>query len=133
DDSGVCAGFEIPRFYDSMMSKLIVWAPSRSEAVARLRRLLAEYRVIGVRTTLPFFRWLVEQPEFASAASDTAYLDRLLAERKGQPFSSPSERDERDAAVVAAVAEWFRSRRQLRTAPTDAAPWRRAARTENLR
>jgi acetyl-CoA carboxylase biotin carboxylase subunit len=133
DDSGVRPGFEIPRFYDSMMSKLIVWADSRPEAIARLRRALAEYRVIGVKTTLPFFRWLVDQPEFVSGAFDTTYLDRLLAARKGVPFSAPADEDERDAAVVAAIAEWRRRSDAAGSGQTDAALWRRAARTENLR
>ena len=59
DDRGVAPGFDIPVFYDSMISKLVVWADTREDAVRRLTRALDEYRVVGVRTTLPFFRWLV--------------------------------------------------------------------------
>src|SRR6188474_1275412 len=88
DDRGVAAGFDIPKFYDSMISKLIVWGDSREEAIARLRRVLLEYRVVGVKTTVPFFQWLVDQPEFVEARFDTTYLDRVLADRKGEPFVS---------------------------------------------
>lgn len=135
DDRGVSAGFEIPLFYDSMISKLVVWGEDRTQAIARLRRVLDEYRVAGVRTTLPFFRWLVAQPEFASGAFDTTYLDGLLASRKGRPFVEPTEEDSRDAALVAALAAWLRAHQASGTAVSSAAAsgWRRAAREEGLR
>ena len=66
DDSGVRAGSGIPSFYDSMISKLIVWGADRGDAMRRLGRVLEEYRIAGVKTTLPFFRWLLDQPEFAA-------------------------------------------------------------------
>src|SRR5258708_6845326 len=56
-DSGLDAGLQVPLFYDPLLSKLIVWANDRPHAIARMRRALAEYQVIGVRTTLPFARW----------------------------------------------------------------------------
>jgi acetyl-CoA carboxylase biotin carboxylase subunit len=134
DDRGVAPGFDIPVFYDSMISKLIVWADTRVEAIARLRRVLAEYRVVGVRTTVPFFQWLVEQPEFADARFDTTYLDRVLADRKGRPFVVPTADDEEDAVVAAAIAAWFRTHRAVASASPDAASaWRQAARREGLR
>ena len=51
----------------------------RADAVARLRRALDEYRVVGVKTTTPFFQWLTTQPEFLESRFDTTYLDQLLA------------------------------------------------------
>ena len=135
DDRGVAPGFEIPLFYDSMIAKLIVWGDTRSEAIGRLARVLDEYRVIGVRTTLPFFRWLVSQPAFVDGAFDTAYLDGLLASRKGQPFVEPTDRDVDDAAIVAAVATWFRAHQASAGGPAaqTSGAWQRAARTEGLR
>ena len=79
----MAAGFEIPVFYDSMISKLIVWDASRDAAIARLRRVLDEYRVVGVKTTVPFFQWLVDQPDFVAGRFDTTYLDRVLADGAG--------------------------------------------------
>ena len=135
DDRGVAAGFEIPLFYDSMISKLVVWGDTRTDAIARLSRVLDEYRVIGVRTTLPFFRWLVAQPEFAAGAFDTTYLDGLLAARKGQAFVDATAGDADDAVVTAALAAWFRAHQASAGTPAQAAGgvWRRAARTEALR
>jgi len=134
DDRGVAAGFEIPVFYDSLIAKLVVWGETRESAIARLRRALDEYRVVGVSTTLPFFRWLVEQPAFAEAAFSTTYLDGVLAARQGQPFREPSSQDVQDAVVAAAVAAWSASHRASTATPAeDRGTWRRAARLDSLR
>ncbi|MEX2273648.1 MAG: acetyl-CoA carboxylase biotin carboxylase subunit, partial [Vicinamibacterales bacterium] len=108
DDGGVAAGFEIPNVYDSMIAKLVVWGESREVAIARLRRALGEYQVRGVRTTLPFFRWLTAQPAFARAEFHTAWLDGVLASRNGEPFAPASDADVR-AAVIAAAAHAHRT------------------------
>ena len=135
DDRGVAPGFEIPLYYDSMIAKLVVWGATRPEAIARLTRALDEYRVIGVRTTLPFFRWLVAQPEFSTGAFDTTYLDGLLADRKGRPFVEARDLDAEDAAIIAAVSAWFRAHQASAGAPAArmSGAWQRAARTEALR
>ncbi len=135
DDRGVAPGFTIPLFYDSMIAKLIVWSDNRTDAIARLSRVLDEYRVIGVRTTLPFFRWLVAQPEFAAGQFDTTYLDSVLAARKGQAFVDATDGDADDAAVVAALAAWFRAHQASAGAPVTptSGNWQRAARVEALR
>jgi acetyl-CoA carboxylase biotin carboxylase subunit len=134
DDRGVAAGFEVPVFYDSMISKLVVWADTREEAVHRLTRVLDEYRIVGVKTTLPFFRWLVQQPEFLEGRFDTTYLDHVLARRKGQPFVEPTEADETHATIAVALASWLRAHRAAAGATNDeASAWRRAARLGALR
>jgi acetyl-CoA carboxylase biotin carboxylase subunit len=148
DDRGVAPGFEIPVFYDSMIAKLAVWGATRTEAIGRLARALDEYRVIGVKTTVPFFQWLVRQPAFADAAFDTTYLDRVLAGRNGQPFRAPTPADEDEAAIAAAVAAWLRAHRAaaggndlggrfesdgLQNDTRGRSPWRQAARAEALR
>ncbi len=133
DDRGVTAGFDIPVFYDSMISKLVVWDDTREAAVRRLTRALDEYRVVGVRTTLPFFRWLVEQPEFREGRFDTTYLDGVLAARQGQPFVPATEADETHASIAVALASWLRAHRAAAAATTDeTSAWRRAARREAL-
>ena len=133
DDRGVAPGFEIPVFYDSMISKLVVWADDRPAAIQRLARALGEYRVIGVHTTLPFFRWLIRERSFLDAAFDTTYLDGVLASRKGEPFVAPGEADEVDASIAVALAAWDKAHN--REAPTSepSSHWRRAARFDTLR
>ncbi|MGH9313331.1 MAG: acetyl-CoA carboxylase biotin carboxylase subunit [Vicinamibacterales bacterium] len=134
DDSGVTAGSMVPVFYDSMISKLVGWGADRPQAIARLRRALTEYQVLGVRTTVPFFRWLLAQPDFETGRFDTTYVDRVLAAR-AQPFAPVSEGDEEIAALAAALDAYFRISAAGTARPpakTDGA-WKRAARLEGLR
>ena len=77
DDSGVYEGYTVPRYYDTLMAKLIVWAPDRDGAIARMDRALAEYHVSGVRTTLPVLRRIIRHPDFAAGRIDTHFMERL--------------------------------------------------------
>jgi acetyl-CoA carboxylase biotin carboxylase subunit len=132
DDRGVAPGFTIPVFYDSMIAKLVAWGDTRADAIVRLGRALDEYRVVGVKTTVPFFRWLIRQPSFQEAQFDTTCLDRILAERAGTPFVTATDDEIEDAAIVAALGAW--RRRALADPPQEAgSAWRRAARIEGLR
>ncbi|HEX9986512.1 MAG TPA: acetyl-CoA carboxylase biotin carboxylase subunit [Thermoanaerobaculia bacterium] len=80
NDNGVYAGYTVPVFYDPMLSKLIVHAPTREDAIARMRRALMEYRVEGIETTIPFFTFIMNHPDFQAARFDTGFIDRLLPE-----------------------------------------------------
>jgi acetyl-CoA carboxylase biotin carboxylase subunit len=104
DDSGVTAGLDVPIFYDPMISKLVAWAEDRPRAIARSRRALGEYVVGGIKTTLPFFTWLLDQPEFAAGRFHTTFLDELLASPNRRPFAEPVPAVE-DAAVMAAAMQ----------------------------
>ena len=66
-------------FYDSLLGKLIVWGEDRSTAIARMRWALDEYIVEGVRTTVPFHRRVMRDPEFLSGDFDTGFIERFLA------------------------------------------------------
>jgi acetyl-CoA carboxylase biotin carboxylase subunit len=103
DDSGAEAGADVPVFYDPLISKLSAWGATRPQAIARMKRALGEYEVRGIRTTVPFFRWMLDQPAFEAAAFHTAYLDEVLQQRQGRPFEVPSEEEERIAAVAAGL------------------------------
>jgi acetyl/propionyl-CoA carboxylase alpha subunit len=98
DDSGVEAGSEISIYYDPLISKLVTWGATRAEAIARMARALREYEVSGVRTSLPFFRWMLRQPAFTTGEFHTGYLDELLQTRRGEPFEAP------DLSVVEVAA-----------------------------
>jgi acetyl-CoA carboxylase biotin carboxylase subunit len=137
DDSGIAAGLDVPIFYDPMISKLAAWAPDRAAAIARMKRALSEYVVTGIKTTIPFFRWLLDQPEFFSGQFHTTYLDQVMASRGGRPFAAADEGVDDLAAVVAAVqtvlASESASRRPNGEAMPVARPWKTRARTEGLR
>jgi acetyl-CoA carboxylase biotin carboxylase subunit len=134
DDGGVLPGYTVPVFYDSMIAKLIAWAGTRAEAIGRMTRALREYDVTGVRTTIPFFLWLMQQPDYLASRFDTTYLDRLLADRRGQSFSVFSGDEERDLAIAAAVDAFLRaSASATGGGPAAGRAWKAAARQEALR
>ena len=129
DDSGVYEGWEVPIHYDPLLSKLVVWAETREDAIQRMRRAVAEYQVLGIRTTLPFFERVLEHPAFVAGDFDTSFVERLLAEtRAARPRSV-------EVAVAAAAIRAFEERRAARVAPGVpgdgvASPWRAAGRRE---
>ena len=70
------SGYTIPPFYDSMIAKLITYGPTRNEALAIMKRALDEFVVIGVKTTIPFHRKLMDHPDFISGNFDTKFLEQ---------------------------------------------------------
>ncbi|MCY0870695.1 MAG: acetyl-CoA carboxylase biotin carboxylase subunit [Firmicutes bacterium] len=74
-DSAVYPGYTVPPTYDSMIAKLIVWAPTRREAIARMKRCLEEFRIEGIRTTLPFHLALMENEAFVAGDVSTRFLE----------------------------------------------------------
>ena len=77
-DSAIYQGYKIPPFYDSMVGKLVIWALTREEAINRARRALREYRLEGIKTTIPLHLRLLEEDAFRSGAYHTGYLEELL-------------------------------------------------------
>jgi len=143
EDSGATAGLEVPIFYDPIVSKLIAWSEDRPSAVARMQRALREYMLVGIKSTIPFFTWLFEQPEFHRSEFHTTYLDEILKARNGQPFST-ADRSAEDLAAVAAAVQMALAPASSngsgqtvlaadRQAATSAARWKAQARVEGLR
>ena len=73
-DTHVYAGYTIPPYYDSMIAKLIVRAPTREEAITKMERALNEFIIEGVKTTVPFHQWLMKQEDFRNGNFDTGWL-----------------------------------------------------------
>jgi acetyl-CoA carboxylase biotin carboxylase subunit len=73
-DTGVYSGYEISPYYDALISKLIVHEQTRHDTIARMKRALAEYRVIGIRTNIPFHQALLENPDFLAGEFDTQFV-----------------------------------------------------------
>jgi acetyl-CoA carboxylase biotin carboxylase subunit len=135
DDGGVTAGYEVPVFYDSMIAKLVAWAGSREEAIARMARALSEYQVLGIRTTIPFFVWLMDQPDYRAARYDTTWLDGVMAARRGASFTELDADDRTLVTIAAAIDTFLRSSAGAANETTAAAPslWQQRARLEGLR
>jgi acetyl-CoA carboxylase biotin carboxylase subunit len=100
-DSGVYEGWQVPIEYDPLLSKLAVWASDRGEAVARLRRALGEFQIRGIQTNIPFFRRLVEHPDFVAGRLDTGFIGRVLA--AGLMEEAPASAEEERVALLAAT------------------------------
>ena len=78
-DSALYAGYVVPPYYDSMIAKLIVHAPTRAQAIARMRRSLAEFAVVGIKTTLPLHQRIIDDPEFQAGDYTIHWLERFVA------------------------------------------------------
>jgi len=126
DDSGVYEGYTVPRWYDTLVAKLIVWAEDRPSAIERMLRALAEYTVVGVRTTIPALARIVAHPDFRAGRLSTAFLERVLPDLRAH--------DSRFATIATIAAVLAEHERALGTdvapAADDAGPsrWRLAAR-----
>ncbi len=84
-DHGLYRGEKISRYYDPLLAKLIVWAPSREEAIARTRRALEEFKIFGIKTTIGFHLRVMESEIFKSGHYFTDFVGRL------GPQEAPSE------------------------------------------
>src|SRR2546427_9564703 len=103
DDSGAYEGYTVPRFYDTLLAKLMVWGVDRATAISRMARALAEYKVVGILTTIPVLAHIVAHEDFRAGKLSTGFLDRLL------PTLTATRDRARAVAVIAAVlAEYAR-------------------------
>jgi acetyl-CoA carboxylase biotin carboxylase subunit len=109
DDGGAYPGCTISSFYDPLISKLSVWAPTRERAVARMRRALSEYVVTGIRTNLAFHDKLFAHPEFVAGRYDTGFIERYKDDLLGYPRVEAERRDAVAVAVVIAAARGERA------------------------
>jgi acetyl/propionyl-CoA carboxylase alpha subunit len=121
-DSGAYQGGEIPIHYDPMIAKLIVWGATRDEAIQRARRALLEYRVRGIRSSLPFFRALMDDPDFLAGNATTAFLSPERVARL-----TAATRNDTAATVAAAIAAFDRDtapKRPAEASGADASRWK---------
>jgi acetyl-CoA carboxylase biotin carboxylase subunit len=98
---------DIPIYYDPMIAKLIAWGADREEARHRLIRAIEEYQVKGIRTTLPFGHWALQQPAFINGQFDTNFISKYFT-----PQSLLTE-DQRAVKVAALLAAQVWQQEQL--------------------
>jgi acetyl-CoA carboxylase, biotin carboxylase subunit len=99
-DSGVYLGWTVPMEYDPLLAKLATWAPTREAAIERMMRALAEHSVDGIKTTITFFRHILNDPAFRAGDLHTGFIDEFL---KREPGARPCPGLEEVAALVAAI------------------------------
>jgi 3-methylcrotonyl-CoA carboxylase alpha subunit len=117
-DTGVAAGDSVTPFYDPMIAKVIVHAPTRAEALAMLNKELDDAVVIGPKTNLAFLRALLRSPEVAAGSFDTGFIDAHLARLGAQPHAP-----DRRAVLAAARRLVDRSREQMPSPLNPFDPW----------
>jgi acetyl-CoA carboxylase biotin carboxylase subunit len=130
-DSGIYPGWTVPLDYDPMLAKLIVWADTREHAIERMLRALDEYYVAGIKTNIPLFRLILQDPAFRSGDLHTGYLDELLK----MPFDLNPPPAPELAGLAALVVSTQRTKRQhdMPGAPAPGSNWVAAGRGELLR
>jgi acetyl-CoA carboxylase biotin carboxylase subunit len=131
-DAGIEVGTEVTLYYDSMLAKLIVWAPTREQAITRMRRALDELQLHGVATNQQFHARLLADPAFVAGDIDIQFLER----RSDLLQVEPDDAELTTVAVAAALAE-DEQRRRKRVPVNGAADvteseWARLSRREAL-
>jgi len=132
-DSGVYSGFEISPYYDALLAKLIVHDTSRQTALARMRRALEEYRIIGVRTSIPFHQQLLQHPDFQAGQFNTQFVAKKLSGHPSQKQDNGFPEIAALAAVLAAHERNQQSALVIRRASRDTSNWKWVSRWERTR
>ena len=131
-DTALQPGDEITLHYDALIAKLVVWGADRDEAIARMRRAVAEFQIAGVRTTLPFHREVLATDDFRQGRFDIGWVERGLPAMAAR-LEAPGA--DLEAAAVAAAIRAYEEQRAARPAdaPAPAHPWALAGRREPMR
>ena len=126
-DSGIYEGFEVSPYYDSLVAKLVVWDTTRLAAILRMRRALEEYRVMGIKTTIPFHQELMNDARFVAGQFDTSFVE------KG--FTLVEEKLEEHLKIVAMATTILAHQRKnevkaarVRPAPQPGSNWKTSSR-----
>lgn len=112
-DDGFQEGLDIPVFYDPMISKLIAYGTTREQAIARLRRAVAEYEIAGPGHNLDFIEFILAHDEFTSGRFDTGFIEKFF-----KPELLPQNKTPENLAGAAALAAYL----QAEVNPTPQAP-----------
>jgi acetyl-CoA carboxylase biotin carboxylase subunit len=129
-DSGVREGFEVPIYYDPLIAKLLIWAPTRQEAIVRARRALREYSIRGIKTSIPFHILVMNNGKFIAGEYDTTFIDRTLG-KVVYPRTN-----QKIAAIAAAVRKILQQEQATGAKPggrQTSSPWKMSGRRNMMR
>ena len=132
-DTGVYPGFEITPFYDPMIAKLIVWGETRGQAILRMRRALEEYRIVGVRTNIPFHQTMMDSHRFMGGQYDTRFVEERFS-MPGADAEAATDHPEIAAVFATLIAhqEYQRSAEFVMANERDASNWKWMGRWERM-
>lgn len=100
DDNGIYEGYTVPMEYDPLLSKLVTWGQTRTEAIHRMLRALSEYQIYGIRTTVPLFKRILHHPQFFAGDYNTHFIPNMEKEK---------DEDESEDELVALIAAGIKS------------------------
>ncbi len=130
-ESGIYEGFEVSLYYDPMIAKLVVWGETRAETILRMRRALQEYKIGGIKTSIPFHQQIMDSTRFMWGTFDTTFLEQRFAL---QTVDRPENK--RIAAIVATILAHDTERGAIsvrQSADAGTSIWKRASRWGGLR
>ena len=131
-DTGVYTSSEITPYYDSMISKLIVWGETRAQAILRMRRALEEYKVVGVRTNIPFHQAMMDSHPFMGGQFDTRFVEEVFSMEE---ITEGKETFSEGAAIIATLVQHEQTERAahvVRRNVRDTSNWKWLSRWERL-
>jgi len=130
-DGYVYSGYNIPLFYDPMISKLIVWAETREEAINRMKSALFSYKITGIKTSIKFLERIMETPAFVQGKYNTHFIQEnekfLLTPKKGKLIWE-------DMAMVATFVNYLDKldKNSIQSqSKTQSSPWKEFGRRKN--
>ncbi len=109
-DGGYTEGMEVPIYYDPMLAKLCVHAPTRQEAIQKMKEAIEAYEVEGVATTLSFGRWVMDHPAFVTADFDTHFVPQYFTPE----ILVTSQKDSEEVAALLALKLHLEHKRVLK-------------------
>ena len=124
-DSYVYESYEIPIYYDPMIGKLIVWATTRQFAIERMRRVLYEYKITGLKTNIGYLRHIMNVPDFVEGRYDTLFIPKH--QDMLRKWANKKEEETENIAMIAAYIDYLMNLEENKTASSDNRPisrWR---------
>ena len=131
-DTGVFPGSEISPYYDSLISKLIVFGQTRAEAILRMRRALEEYKIVGVRTNIPFHQKLMDSHRFMAGQFDTQFVEQRFDMETSGRAGEPIPEIAAIFATLVAHQDTERSTHVIQRNERDTSNWKWVGRWERL-
>lgn len=131
-DTGVYPGFEITPFYDPMIAKLIVWGETRAQAILRMRRALEEYRIIGVRTNIPFHQTMMDSHRFMGGQYDTRFVEERFSMEGAEEYRKNYAEVAAILATLVAHESTERSAHIFQRNERDTSNWKWVGRWERM-
>lgn len=127
-ESGVFQGMEVTPYYDSLIAKLVVWGETRGEAILRMRRALAEYRIIGIKTTIPLHIQIMDSTRYQGGQLDTSFLEQhFTIDESLRPAHV------KVAAIAATLLAHQRHQQAILLRQRGSSPWKLVGRKRALR